>query len=232
MQQLPGDVLRTTALNLSVKDIFNLCQVNKQYKQYICDYKPFWEALLLREVGNAKVNIPSDADISWYKNKVKNWPNVKVLVEKIKENNLQIEYIRPFNDNWDYFEIVENLRKLDCDDNQLTSLPPMPNLQKLYCYNNQLTSLPPMSNLQKLFCENNQLTSLPPMPNLQVLYCENNQLTSLPSMPNLKELYCYDNRLTSLPPMPNLQKLYCSENKLTSLPSMPNLQVLNCQVIN
>jgi len=158
MQQLSGDILRITALNLPVRDILNLCQTNKQYQQYICNNKPFWEALLLREVGNIKVNIPLDANINWYKEKVKNWPSVKTLVEKIKANEMgRVEYIQPFNQNWDYFEIVENLKELDCLYNQLTSLPPMPNLQRLYCESNQLTSLPSMPNLQMFHCDDNPL---------------------------------------------------------------------------
>jgi Leucine-rich repeat (LRR) protein len=227
IQKLPLDVVRITALNLPVRDILNLCQTNLKYQQYICNNKPFWEALLLREV-NTKINIPPNADINWYKEKVKNWSSVKILVEKIKANSVEVEYIQPFRENWDYFEIVENLQELSCQNNQLTSLPLMPNLQRLYCDNNQLTSLPPMPNLKYLDCDDNQLTSLPSMPNLRELWCRNNQLTSLPSMPNLQKLYCRNNQLTSLPPMPNLQKLYCDDNQLTSLPSMPNLKELYC----
>ena len=147
MQQLSSDILRLTALNLSVRDILNLCQVNKQYQQYICNYKPFWEALLLRET-KSKINNPSNTDIIWYKEKLKIWPSVKILVEKIEENKATIEYIQPFNSNWDYFEIVENLKELYCHSSQLTSLPPMPNLQILSCHSSQLTSLPPRNRLR------------------------------------------------------------------------------------
>src|SRR6516164_10543239 len=218
MQQLPADVLRITALNLPVKDILNLCQTNKQYQQYICNNKPFWEALLLKEVGNIRIIIPMNADINWYKEKLKIWPNVKILVEKIKADKVDADYIRPFNDNWDYFEIVHNLQILRCRNNKLTSLPPMPNLQILYCFDNQLTSLPSMPDLRILDCGNNKLTSLPLYPNLKELYCSNNQLTPLPPMPNLQVLNCSNNQLTSLPSMPNLQILNCENNQLTSLP--------------
>ena len=228
MQQLPADVLRITALNLPVKDILNLCQTNKQYQQYICNNKPFWEALLLKEVGNIRIIIPMNADINWYKEKLKIWPNVKILVEKIKADKVDADYIRPFNDNWDYFEIVVNLQILSCHNNQLTSLPSMPNLLELYCSHNQLTTLPPMPNLQVLYCSENKLTSLPLMPNLQKLVCSNNQLMSLPPMPNLEGLWCDNNQLTSLPPMPNLTILDCHNNQLTSLPLMTNLRVFYC----
>ena len=197
MHQLPTDILRLIALNLSIRDILNLCQTNKQYQQYICNNKPFWKALLLRETkGN--VNISPNADVNWYKEKIKNWPSVKVLVEKIEENKVEkIEYIQSFQENWDYFEIAENLQELYCSGIRLTSLPSMPNLGVLDCQYNLLTSLPLMPKLQYLYCHNNQLTSLPPMLNLRELDCQYNLLTSLPSMPNLQVLSCKNNLLPS-----------------------------------
>jgi hypothetical protein len=59
MQQLPLDILRIAALNLPVRDILNLCQTGKQYQRYICNNKPFWEALLLKTTNNTKINIPT-----------------------------------------------------------------------------------------------------------------------------------------------------------------------------
>ena len=112
---------------------------------------------------------------------------------------------------------------LDCDNNQLKSLPD--NLKvggSLYCSYNQLKSLP--DNLKvggNLSCHNNQLKALPD--NLKVggsLYCYNNQLKSLPD--NLKvggDLYCYNNQLKALPD--NLKvggDLDCSYNQLKSVP--------------
>jgi hypothetical protein len=41
MEQLSGDVLKITALNLPVKNILNLCQTSKRFQQYICNHKPF-----------------------------------------------------------------------------------------------------------------------------------------------------------------------------------------------
>ena len=72
---------------------------------------------------------------------------------------------------------------MDCSNNQLISLPPLPStLEIFYCYNNQLTSLPSLpSTLQKLYCFDNQLSHLPPLPSiLQLLVCSRNQLTHLP----------------------------------------------------
>ena len=130
----------------------------------------------------------------------------------------------------------ENLiTKLDCDFNELTSLPLLHNLTKLWCSNNQLTSLPLFPNLTYLRCSFNQLTSLPLFPNLTYLLCNKNQLTFLPVFPNLTKLWCNYNQLTSLPLFPNLTKLWCNHNKLTtgslcvtSLPLFPKLTYLDC----
>jgi Leucine-rich repeat (LRR) protein len=136
--------------------------------------------------------------------------------------------------------------KINCSNNQLTSLPDnmnFPNLQHLYCHNNQLTSLPDnmnFPNLQFLYCYYNQLTSLPDnmnFPNLQELNCGANQLTSLPdnmNFPNLRSFPCSHNHLTSLPDnmnFPNLQDFDCYNNHLTSLPdnmNFPNLRGFDC----
>ena len=62
-------------------------------------------------------------------------------------------------------EDEENIQKLDCSYNQLSSLPPeignLENLRVLICFNNQLSSLPleigNLSNLRELYCSDNQL---------------------------------------------------------------------------
>jgi len=61
----------------------------------------------------------------------------------------------------------DNSNTLDLSNLKLKWLPRLPNnLQKLYCEHNQLTSLPDLPNtLQVLWCSNNKLTSLPMLPN-------------------------------------------------------------------
>jgi len=91
----------------------------------------------------------------------------------------------------------KNLKKLNCSNNKLTSLPTLPQkLKYLYCYNNKLTSLSTLpQNLKRLYCFNNKLTSLPTLPqNLEELSCYNNELTSLPTLPQNLEcfVYCYN----------------------------------------
>lgn len=203
LSKLPPDVLRVTALNLPLRDILNLCETNKQYQQAICNSKSFWEALFIREVDE-KISIPDNADIDWYRQKLKIWVSASEIIKLIKNKKIDDYYISPFDNNWNRFEIIENLRELSCGYNQLTSLPPMPNLKGLFCSNNQLISLPPMPKLETLSCENNQLTHLPFLPNLKILYCEHNQLTCLFPMPNIGK---YDFRCENNP-LPNFTLEY------------------------
>ncbi|MFY8037631.1 MAG: hypothetical protein ACOVMQ_10720, partial [Cyclobacteriaceae bacterium] len=107
------------------------------------------------------------------------------------------------------------LLELNCEYNQLTSLPTLPNtLKKLDCSNNKLTSLPALPlGLTYLACISNQLSILPPLPlGLTYLNCSSNQLSILPPLPNgLKFLSCAYNQLNSLPALPSeLDFLGCS----------------------
>ena len=82
-------------------------------------------------------------------------------------------------------QFFPNLVKLDCDQNNLSSLDVSQNpaLEKLYCEQNNLSSLDVSSNsaLEYLLCARNKLTSLDVSKNgaLKLLNCKNNQLTNL-----------------------------------------------------
>jgi Leucine-rich repeat (LRR) protein len=120
-----------------------------------------------------------------------------------------------------------NLKELNCENNQLASIPTFPNLKILYCSHNFIVSFPILPNIEILHCSNNHLTSLPIFPNLKILDCQGNRITSLPISPNLISLQCCNNRITIIPSFPNLKKLNCSNNKTTSI--MPrNLEKLQC----
>ena len=137
------------------------------------------------------------------------------LPEDIQQINISIKKIT-------YIPSLERFKKLkylNCNHNELISLPILPNtLKELYCSGNKLTILPNLPNtLKKLYCSYNQLTILPKLSNtLEILSCGCNQLTSLPNLPNtLKELNCSYNQLTRLPNIPNtLKELFCDNNLL------------------
>ena len=140
------------------------------------------------------------------------------------------------------FTIKGNVRVLQCEDNQLTSLDvsQCPALKYFSCAKNSLTSLDLSQNplLERLLCGGNQLTNLDLSHNssLRDLYCEGNPLTSIifPSNSALVNFSCSDSRLTSidLSQCPNLLNVYCFSNKeLTSLnlTQCPKLKDLRCE---
>ena len=129
----------------------------------------------------------------------------------------------------------DELRVLECYDNQLTSLDVSncPLLKGLDCKNNQLTSLD-VNNcplLAVLKCNKNQLTGLD-VSNCSALYlldCSNNQLTNLDvsDFSALTKLNCRNNQLASLGVIncPQLSELDCRENFLA------NLDVSDCSAL-
>ena len=137
-------------------------------------------------------------------------------------------------------QFFPNLKKLNCYNNQLTSLDVHENtaLEYLDCDENRLTSLDVSQNaaLQSLSCHDNQLTILNVRQNtaLEYLSCSKNRLTELDVSQNtkLEQLFCYENNLTSLDVSQNaaLKRLDCEKSQLTSLDvsQNPALQILYC----
>ena len=146
-------------------------------------------------------------------------------------------------------QYFKNLDSLNCGDNSLTNLSPLPNsLIFLQCYNNtQIKSLPEVlppflvyfgcaynvftsmpvlpTSLKYLFCDYNGLTSLPTLPDsLLYLSCSNNNLSSLPILPaTLISLYCRINSINCLPPLnAKLKQLWSVGNHITCVPNIPD----------
>ncbi|HTA63476.1 MAG TPA: T9SS type A sorting domain-containing protein, partial [Bacteroidia bacterium] len=125
-------------------------------------------------------------------------------------------------------QYITTLTYLNCNNNQLTSLPTLPNsLTYLNCGGNSFANLPTLPNsIDTLNCSSNSITSLPTLPSsLIYLKCGYNlYLTNLPTLPNsLNYLDCSVSNLSSLPALPNsLRTLYCQENSLITLPTLPD----------
>ena len=129
-----------------------------------------------------------------------------------------------------------NLKKLDCFNNQLTSLDVSQNraLKELNCRNNQLTSLDVRQNteLTSLLCAGNQLTAIDVSQNtaLSTFGCSMNQITSLDLSQNtaLTQLYCSENQFTNLDVSQNikLNDLFLWNNQLTNLDVSQNTALI------
>ena len=139
------------------------------------------------------------------------------------------------------FTIKGNVRFLQCDNNQLTSLDVSQAvaLTSLNCNDNELSNLDLSQNtaLYELWCTGNQLTSLNVSKHtaLKRLVCYKNQLTNLTLSSNtaLEEIQCSENQLTSLDVSQAvaLTTLHCTENKLNNLDLSQNtaLKKLYCE---
>ena len=132
LESLPFDTQKKIALNLPYETISSLCTTSKKLKR-ICDDIYFWKDYFKVQVP-VNINVPSGASISWYKDKIEQYPKVKVITDLLDERKATGKYIQEFNSSWDIFERVENLQKLYCQNNQLTSIPSMPNLRVLYFF--------------------------------------------------------------------------------------------------
>jgi uncharacterized repeat protein (TIGR01451 family) len=88
-------------------------------------------------------------------------------------------------------EYLYGLLVLNCEYNQLTTLPRLPStLINLDCHDNQLTSFYSIpGSLLGLDCWNNQLTSLPPVPSvMNYFHVENNNISCLANLPNVNDI--------------------------------------------
>lgn len=142
-------------------------------------------------VGNADINTNGDAEIQL--------TEAQAYSDELEVDGKNIADLTGI-------EAFVNIEKLDCSDNQLTSLDVSANimLEELKCSNNQLTMLNVSMNtgLEELDCSGNQLTSLDVSANISMeeLDCSGNQLITLDLTANasLEEFNCSNNQLTRL----------------------------------
>ena len=151
--------------------------------------------------------------------------------------------------NLEGLEVFTNLTKLDCSNNQLTSidLSELANLEELICSGNSLASLDftGAPNIKILNCSecfglvsrsrsfSNGGLDLTGLPYLEELYCDGNDLLQLNvrNNPELSIIECNDNSLMQLDVTSNekLTQLNCYSNKLTTIDISHNplLETLN-----
>lgn len=226
LNSLPLDLQKQTALKLPFTDIISLCKSSKGLNK-LCNDLYFWKDYFNYNIKE-KIDIPEDANVKWYQNKIKYYFEIKDLIDKIREEEFIVICKDRFNKNWNNFEMADNIIQINCGYKGITSLPSLPNLEILNCNDNQLTTLPSYPKLQIFHCNNNKITYLPSYPNLTKLYCRNNSLITLPEYHKLEKLDCRNNKITYLPEYPELEKLNCDNNQLITLSKYPKLIDLSC----
>ncbi|WP_162126453.1 leucine-rich repeat domain-containing protein [Flavobacterium phycosphaerae] len=140
-------------------------------------------------------------------------------------------------------ESFTNLRELNCNNNQLTSinLSALVNLKELDCSKNAISNLNLTNlNLQTLYCTNNSISNLDlhNLTALKYLYCNNNSISNLnvSGLSILNTFVCNNNQLTSLT-LTGLTSLFnfdCSNNQLTvlDLAGLNSIYSINCAYNN
>ncbi|MGH1388254.1 DUF7619 domain-containing protein [Kordia sp.] len=138
-------------------------------------------------------------------------------------------------------EAFVNVEILDCSGNNLNGvldLSSLSNLKKLYCDDNEITSLNVSGSLDldELNCKENQITSLDVTANqnLLILNCSNNNMSTLSFGSSLEELDCQINSITAInvTSNTNLRELNCFFNQISVIDVSQNLILENLQIGN
>lgn len=166
----------------------------------------------------------------------KNPSNIKLGI-KLDDTSNGGKVIRHLNNKYaELMKLIEvdinellMTNKINLCDMKLDELPEIPSwITSLDCEENNIKTLPDLPNIVTLFCGYNKLTNLPELPKCRILFCSSNKLTELPELPNIVELECFDNQLITLPELPMIRDLDCTNNKLTSLPSLSSSVSVYC----
>lgn len=162
--------------------------------------------------------------------------NIEVSEENFPDENFRAYISEEFDadgDGWIDADSVTNVSVESKGIQELTGLELFKNLKTLNCNYNQLSSLDVSKNLllDELWCSGNLLTVLDVSQNkyLTTLICESNELTVLDIGQNelLSWLSCRNNQLLQLDVSKNseLYGLGCEENCLTSLDVSANISL-------
>lgn len=157
----------------------------------------------------------------------------------VYELNLSTSNINDIDDIFDLTGILnfQNLKILNCNGNQLTSLDfsSLSNLEEIYCNSNDLINLvvANLGQLKSLECSNNIINELDlsGLVSLETLKFNANGLSStnldFNETPNLSHLECYINNISTLnvSMLPQLKHLECDTNNMLSL-NIENLGLL------
>lgn len=195
------------SLDLSKKNIYTISHNEPElvYKIVCIDSKvhSFSELFInLIELNCSRcTNLPSDIDLSLYKN---------------------LQYLNISNSSIDTLYPMKNLIHLICNNTDISALPYMENIETLDISNTHIERLDEnMVNINELYCSNTLLTSIPnTLINLEILKCDNLYIDTLShNFINLSELSICNTNIIEVPKTyTKLKVLLCHNTNMRNLP--------------
>lgn len=160
-------------------------------------------------------------DISF--NNISNLPLFSSSIEEIICNNNRII-------NLDSLINYKNLKRLNCSNNKIETIPCLNNLELLICNDNEINELNIFPNLLKLNCNNNKIKIIENLPKLKKLECDSNKIMKINNLTCLEELYCNDNCIIGLDNiyLNNIKILHCYHNNIQRIDYYSSLEELLC----
>lgn len=133
-----------------------------------------------------------------------------------------------FNDRLNIDFRLVDCKHLYITDNKISAINVdlFPNLEFLDCSNNQIKEIQPIPTLIELNIQQNLLTELPSFPKLLRLMADHNQISILKTYPTLLSVNISHNLLTRIDSQPNLTRIQASYNQIKILGQMPKLELI------
>lgn len=151
--------------------------------------------------------------------RVKEWIENKWTKYELDLNGLELTELP---------EIPDYCIALNCMNNNLTKISPLPNCKRLNCSMNMIEELPDLPECEELMCHHNELIAIPNIPKCKRLRCNNNKIFKFGIVTNVEHMNCSFNQLRVLPPLPMCKFLICNNNLLATLPYLPVCETIFC----
>lgn len=169
-------------------------------------------------------------DLSCFRNIVvidicnSNLKKLPILPDKIEELIIRDNHITDLTT----LSNLYYLKRLDCSNNLINTIPKIDSLEILICNNNKLTIIPHLPQLIRLVCSKNKLNKIETMKNLIILECEENNINIIENFISLKELYCKKNNIELLKNLHKIEVIHCYDNPIRKIDYFYSLQELIC----
>lgn len=120
------------------------------------------------------------------------------------------------------------LKRLNCSNNLIKSMPTIDSLEILICENNKIDNIPKLPKLIKLMASDNKIKNLFNLDSLRILEIENNNLENIEYCNNLRELYCNCTNVSNLKGFHKIEIIHCCKTNITKLEYFNELKELLC----